>query len=150
MKVERKPRKFTAKIQISSCTTLIVSIFQFASSILRFGAKKLGPRKRIWILMSGPPVENRNTLVSQKRVQRYCFFVNWPNNIAKKMHFFWFFFIKCWKCAFYKIWGFGAFWGNIDYLCCKTWKYVYLRTCIFLYIRNVRARVKRPKICLIT
>ena len=31
----------------SSCTTLIVSIFQFASSILRFGAKKLGPQKRI-------------------------------------------------------------------------------------------------------
>ena len=33
-------------LYFSSCTTLIVSIFQFASSILRFGAKKLGPQKR--------------------------------------------------------------------------------------------------------
>ena len=68
----------------SSCTTLIVSIFQFALSFLRFGAKKLGPHSRIWILMSGPPVENRNTLVSQKRVQRYNKFLNPPNIFAKK------------------------------------------------------------------
>ena len=120
----------------SSCTTLIVSIFQFASSILQFGAKKLGPRRWIWILMSGRPVENRNTFVSQKRVQRYCFFVNWPNNIAKKMHFLWFFFIKCWKCAFYKNRVFEAFWGNIGYLCCKTWKLSFYAHAHFIYIEE--------------
>ena len=81
---------------LSSCTTLIVSIFQFASSILRFGAKKLGPRRWIWILMSGPPVENRNTLVSQKRVQRYNKFLNWPNIFAKKMHLKCIFFVTRW------------------------------------------------------
>ena len=84
-----------------SCTTLIVSIFQFASSTLQFGAKKLGPRKRIWILMSGPPVENRNTFVSQKRMQKYCFFLIWPNIFEKKCKKKCIFSVTCWKSALF-------------------------------------------------
>ena len=96
----------------SSCTTLIVSIFQFASSILRFGAKKLGPRRWIWILMSGPPVENRNTLVSQKRVQRYSFFLIWPNIFAKKIHLKCILLVKVLKMRKLKNALFlGYFWG---------------------------------------
>ena len=47
--------------------------------------------------MSGPPVENRNTFVSQKRVQRYNKFLNWPNIFAKKIQKKCTFFVTDWK-----------------------------------------------------
>ena len=48
----------------SSCTTLIVSIFQFASSFLRFGAKKLGPSWKILIF---------NVRASGRKSKHTCF-----------------------------------------------------------------------------
>ena len=97
-------------------------------------------KERIWILMSGPPVENRNTFVSQKRMQKYCFFLTWPNIFEKKCKKKCIFFVTCWKSA-YLIFGFYclffAFLAKSRYFegfASRT----YMR---YAYIRNAHARV---------
>ena len=95
--------------------------------------------------MSGPPVENRNTLVSQKRVQRYSFFLNWPNISTKKMHFFCTFFVTYWKYALYKIRDFGGILGCFGEICYRTCFRAQSASIYYNIKERVRAHIRIKK-----
>ena len=86
----QKPRFSFQFLYYTNCINLSIAL---SRSVWR---KKIRSSKRILILNTQALGENRNTLISQKRVQRYNKFLIWPNIFAKKLHKKCIFFVTHW------------------------------------------------------